>query len=182
MRTLTIKKGAGENNFEPGWKTATITKAAYGDYNGSKFLDVWFQNFHENMNMRVYAKEGKDGEEFAIGQIFRFTNVGLTEHMDSGEGNVTIKLDDSTENLVGAEVNIYVYKDGKYSRILNKIAPVPFENAIEKFGEQDVNYWKGRAETYFHDYVADKVNASTSNLDFPVDTHPGDSTTEGAPF
>ena len=182
MRTLTIKKGGGENNFEPGWKTATITKAVYGDYNGSKFLDVWFEGFHENMNMRVYAKNGQDGEEFAIGQVFRFANAGLTEHMDSGNGNVTVKLDDTPSNLVGATLNIYVYKDGQYSRILKQTAPTVFTNAIESFTEDDVAYWKGRAKSYFNDYVASKLEAAPSNLDFPIDTHPGETSSEGAPF
>ena len=182
MRTLTIKKGNGESPFEPGWKTATVSKAKYGDYNGSKFLDIWFQDFPETLNMRVYAKNGQDGEEFAIGQVFRFANAGLTEHMDSGNGSVTIKLDDTPVNLEGAMLNIYVYKDGKYSRILKQSAPTVFTNAIENFSEEDVAYWKGRAEKYFTDYVADKVEAAPTNLDFPVDTHPGDTSSEGAPF
>ena len=56
------------------------------------------------------------------------------------------------------------------------------EDTDGEFSAEDVVYWKGRAEKYFTDYVADKVEAAPTNLDFPVDTHPGDTSSEGAPF
>ena len=180
-RTLTIKKG-GPSPYSEGWHTAKITSAEYGEWNDAKYIDVYFDGYSEKMNLRCYAKENKEGEEFAIGKFFRFANAGLTEHMDSGDGNITIKLDDTPINLEGSMLNIYVYKDGKYSRILKQTAPTVFTNAIENFSEEDVEYWKGRAEKYFTDYVADKIEAVPTNLDFPVDTHPGDSSSEGAPF
>ena len=157
MRTLTIKKGAGENNFAPGWKTATITKAAYGDYNGSKFLDVWFEGFHENMNMRVYAKEGQDGEEFAIGQIFRFANAGIVEGLEGPDGNTIIKFSDNADNLKASTLNVLIYKDGQYSRICKQPAPTVFDNAADSFSEDDVKFWKQKAEAYFQKYVVPKM-------------------------
>ena len=61
MRTLTVRKGSG-TNYIPGWHKLTISNAKYGDFNGAKFLDVWFDNYPENFTMRVYEKVGTDGE------------------------------------------------------------------------------------------------------------------------
>ena len=52
MRTLTVRKSSG-TNYVHGWHTLTISNAIYGDYNGTKFLDVWFDNYPENFTMRV---------------------------------------------------------------------------------------------------------------------------------
>ena len=160
-RTLTVKKGSGGGKFSPGWHTATISTAKYGDWNGTKFLDVCFEGYSDKMNMRVYAKEGKNGEEFAIGNIFRFANAGISDGLEGGGGEVTIKLDDSPEQLIGKELNIFLYKDGDYSRVLPQVAPVPFKNIIEEFTTNDIDYWKGRAEQFFVKYVQPKLTATT---------------------
>ena len=40
-RTLTLpKKGSGL--WTEGWHTMKINKAEYGDWNGTKYLDLWF--------------------------------------------------------------------------------------------------------------------------------------------
>ena len=154
-RTLTIKKGG--TDYSPGWKNVTISNAKYGTYEGSKYIDIWFKDYPENLNMRVYEKIGKDGEEFAIGQLFRFANAGITGSLDGTDGTTkVIKIDDSPDSLVNKTVNAYFYKDGKYSRILKQTAPTEFTNDIESFTDSDVEYWKGRAEKYYLDYVADK--------------------------
>ena len=41
MRSLTVKKGSG-TNYTTGWHTLTISNAKYGDWEGNKFLDIWF--------------------------------------------------------------------------------------------------------------------------------------------
>ena len=61
-RTLTVKKGNGDNPDSPGWHEVTISKALYGDWNGTKFLDICFEGYAEKMNARIYEKMGKDGE------------------------------------------------------------------------------------------------------------------------
>ena len=152
MRTLTVKKGGG-TNYTTGWHTLTISNAKYGDYNGAKFLDVWFEGYPENFTMRVYEKIGKDGEEFAIGQVFRFANAGITGGLEGANGTKVMKMDDDPANLVGKTVNGYFYKDGKYSRVLKQFAPTVFENEVESFKDNDVVYWKGRAENYYEKYV-----------------------------
>jgi len=37
-RTLTVKTGGG-SSFSTGWHTKLISKAEYGDYNGTKYID-----------------------------------------------------------------------------------------------------------------------------------------------
>jgi len=160
MRTLTVKKGSG-TNYTAGWHTLTISNAKYGDYDGNKFLDVWFDGYSEHFTMRVYEKIGKDGEEFAIGQVFRFADAGITDGLDGPDGNVVVKIDDDTGNLTGKQLNVFFHRDGEYTRALKQCAPTEFKNIIEEFNEADVEYWKGRAETYYTDYVLNKTNGTT---------------------
>ena len=166
VRTLTVKTGGG-SSFSTGWHTKLINKAEYGDFNGTKYLDVWFDDFPESLNMRVYEKKNADGEEFAIGNLFRYANAGITSALEGANNTKVIKLDDSAEALIGKNINVYVHKDGKYSRVLNQCAPTEFENVVEKFSADDVQYWKDRAEKYFREYVQPKLE---KKLDDVVDT------------
>ena len=166
VRTLTVKTGGG-SSFSTGWHTKLINKAEYGDFNGTKYLDVWFDDFPESLNMRVYEKKNANGEEFAIGNLFRYANAGITSALEGTNNTKIIKLDDSPEALIGKNVNVYVHKDGKYSRVLNQCAPTEFENMVETFSADDVQYWKDRAEKYFKEYVQPKIE---KKLDDVVDT------------
>ena len=161
-RTMTINKGGG-TDYDPGWKTVTISRAAYGVFQEDQYLDVWFEGYPENLNARIYAKKGSNGEEFAIGQVFRFANAGITGALDGTNGKMVIKMDDNPAHLAGKAVNAYFYKDGKYSRILKQFAPTTFENAAESFRNEDVAYWKGKAEKYYNDYVLPKLTQDTGN-------------------
>jgi len=153
-RTMTINSGTGGGtDYTPGWKQLTISTAAYGDYNGSKYLDVGFEGYPENFTARVYAKTDQNGEEFAIGQVFRFANAGITGGLEGPNGTKVMKMDDDPANLTGKSVHGYFYKDGKYSRVLKQFAPTVFENEVESFSDNDVTYWKGRAENYYEKYV-----------------------------
>ena len=162
MRTLTVKKGGGGSNYTVGWHTLNITNAKYGDYNGAKVLDVWFDGYPENFTMRVYEKKGPDGEEFAIGQVFRFANAGITDGLAGPDGNVVVKIDDDANHLRGKEINVFFHKDGEYTRALKQCAPIPFKNIIEEFTEGDVEYWIGRAEKYYQDYVLKNTDDTTT--------------------
>ena len=166
VRTLTVKTGGG-SSFSTGWHTKLISKAEYGDYNGTKYLDVYFDEFPESLNMRVYEKKNTEGEEFAIGNFFRFSNAGITSALEGANNTKVIKLDDSVEALIGKNVNVYVHKDGKYSRVLNQCAPTEFENVVENFSADDVQYWKDRAEKYFREYVQPKIEKKLEDV---VDT------------
>ena len=150
------KKGTGLWN--EGWHTVTINKAEKGELdNGSKYIDTWFDGYPDNFNMRIYEKIGKDGEEFAIGNLFRFANAGITDALESAEGETVIKMNDEAEELIGKTVNVYLYKDGKYTSILSQVAPVPFKNIVEEFTEKDVIYFKGKAESFFSKWVEPKL-------------------------
>ena len=169
-RTLTLpKKGTGLWN--EGWHVLTISKAQYGEYNEAKYIDVWFDGYPDNFNMRVYAKNGKSGEEFAIGNLFRFANAGISDALESAEGETVIKMNDEAEELIDKTVNVYFYKSGKFTRILNQVAPVSFTNIVEEITDRDVEYFKGRAEKYFRDYIKpklkDTVEEETSTSDIP---------------
>ena len=73
-------------------------------------------------------------------------------------------MDDSTEQIVDKQLNIFFYKDGEYTRAYSSVAPTVFENAIDTFTESDVEFWKGRAETRFNDYTPGNstINVSTN--------------------
>ena len=150
-RTITINKGGG-SSYEAGWKTATISRAAFGVYNDAKYLDVWFNGYPDNFNARIYEKIS-NGEEWAVGQVFRFANAGITSALEGTNGKMIIKMDDNPALLAGKEVNIYLYKDGKYSRILKQFAPTVFENAAEKFTDDDVIYWKTKAHKFYTEFA-----------------------------
>lgn len=169
MRTLTIKKGGG-GNFQEGWNLATIHKAAYGDWQGTKFLDIWFKDYPESLNLRVYAKKGKDGEEFAIGRIFRFANAGIQSVSSAEDGESLVQIDDSPGQLANKQLNLFLYKEGDYFRVLPNVAPTEFENQVEKFSSNDVNYWKKSCEKYYNDYVVGKQHPSESTNGFVSDT------------
>ena len=66
-------------------------------------------------------------------------------------------MNDDAAELVGKTVNAYFYKDGKFTRALGQIAPVPFKNIVEEFTDKDVKYFKGRTESFFSKWVEPKL-------------------------
>ena len=168
-RTITIKKGGG-GQYSPGWHELKVSKAKYNEYQGTKCIDIWFKGYPDNFNARVYAKNGKNGEEFAIGQVFRFANAGITGSLDGPDKTMMIKIDDSAEALVGNKLNCFFYKDGEYSRCLKQFAPTVFKNEVEEFKENDVLYWKSRAEKYYDEYVKDNITTTDSTFVSPTES------------
>ncbi len=162
-RTMTIKKGGGAN-YNEGWHTLTITKAKYGDWQGNKYLDMWFADYKDNFNLRVYAKEGTNGEEFAIGRVFRFANAGISEVLEGADGNMVVKVNDDAEELIDCQINAFFYKnDEGYSRILPIVAPTVFKNDLEEFTESDIEFWKSKAEQFYINFKKPKVDDPTDN-------------------
>jgi hypothetical protein len=157
-RTITIKNGSG--SIEPGWKEVTIKKADYGVWgegeNATNYLDIWFNELPETLNMRVYEAKDSKGNEFAIGTVFRFANAGIKTVLDGPSGEKSVTIDDNPNNLKDRKLNVFLYPDPnntKYSRVLKQPAPTEFKNEVETFTTQDVQYHKGRAEVYFNKYV-----------------------------
>ena len=161
MRTLTVKQGG--SSWATGWHTLSISTAKYGTYNESKFLELGFADYPDNFTLRIYAKKGRDGEEFAIGNVFRFANAGITEVLEGTGGDRVVKIDDSAEQMVGKHLNIFFYKDGDYTRAYSSVAPTVFENSIDTFKESDVEYWKGKAETRFRNYTPGNGTVTVEN-------------------
>ena len=165
--TMTVKKGNSSGNFEPGWHKVKVTKANYGTLeNETRFIDVFFEGYPDTFNLRMYEKRNKQGEEFAIANLFRYANAGITEVFDSGEeGNqVTAKIDDTASNLVDKEIWIYLYKnDEGYSRVLQRIAPIEFKGTLDEFKESDIIYWKSRAEQYFKEWVQPNIGSTVTD-------------------
>jgi len=150
MAIKTVTVGSGGSDYEAGWKQLTVKNAKYDTYNGKKFMDVWFEDYPDNLNARVYETINKTTkEEFRISSWFRFANAGIQEVIDNGSGKPLITYDDDVANLEGVEINVLFYKDGDYSRIWREAAPVATDEAEEKllsYTEDDVSYWKTRAE------------------------------------
>jgi hypothetical protein len=65
--------------------------------------------------------------------------------------------------MVGKQLNIFFYKDGDYTRAYSSVAPTVFENSIDTFTEKDVEFWKGKAETRFHNYTPGQGTVNTTN-------------------
>jgi len=189
MRTLTVKQGG--SNWATGWHILTVTTAKYGNYNESKFLELGFKDYPDNFTLRIYAKIGRDGEEFAIGNVFRFANAGITEVLEGTGGDKVVKLDDSAEQMIGKHLNVLFYKDGEYTRAYSSIAPTVFENGIDTFTDRDVDFWKGKAEKRFNDYTpgngtVNTQNGTASGADLPLSVQGGIAeevtTTDDVPF
>ena len=188
MRTLTIKQGGSD--WATGWHELTISTAKYGTYNESKFLELAFENYPENFTLRIYAKKGKDGEEFAIGNVYRFANAGITEVLEGTGGDKVVKIDDSAEQMVDTKLNILFYKDGEYTRAYSSVAPTVFENGIDNFTDKDVDFWKGKAETRFQNYTPGNGTVNTTNgtvteaggVGVPMEPTTADSVNEELPF
>ena len=176
MRTLTVKQGKKfEDKFPPGWHELTISRAKYGDFQDSKYIDVWFEEYSEydKLSVRIWAKTGKDGEEFAIGRLFRFANAGIKSVSKSDEGDAIITIDDKPEELVDKKINVFFYKKGekKYTEVLSNVAPTEFQNDLETFNANDVEFWKEQAEKYYKDYILDKDKGSNGVLNGAPNTH-----------
>lgn len=161
MRTLTIKQGNGNNvAYDEGWHIFTVGTAKYGKGQGDPYLTMTFVEAPENLNLRVYEVKNRDGEEFAIANVFRYANAGISEEvLTSGDGTdtKTIQLDDSPEHLVGKQLNVLVYKieneDGTFSRCFKQVAPTVLEGTVETFTASDVTYWKSQAVKQWNDYT-----------------------------
>jgi hypothetical protein len=141
MRTITI--GEVGSNYEAGWHELTIRTAKYGKHDESPYIDVWFEDYPDNFNMRTWAKTSDNGEEWCVARLFRFANAGIVEALDEG-GQKRATLNDDAEQLIGKKINILFFKelnetDGKeYGRAYLVPAPTVFTNVVETFTEANV--------------------------------------------
>ena len=131
---ITLNESSG-GNYTEGWHDVTVSKAEKGDYNGSLFYDLWFENHPENLKCRVWEAKNKDGEEFSIANLFRYSNPEILEENESESGKKSIRIDDSPMALAGKKFQVLFYKNGNgYTEVAQKVVPhAPFENAIDNF-------------------------------------------------
>lgn len=167
MRKLEVRKNG--YNLKEGWQVSTISQAEFGDWEGIKYLDLYFHELPEQMNMRVWATHNKTtGEEFAIGNLFRFANAGLGEVALNGNGRKVVSIHDNPDVLIGKKLNIFLYRDDSgYFRILPRSAPAePFENHLERMSELDIEYWKEQAQFYFDYLIKGRAEVSSESTPF----------------
>ena len=136
VKTMPVSSGTGQYNV--GWHDLLITKAEYGvwkspDGTSKRYIDLWFDGYSDNMNLRMYEVINKEsGEEFKIANLFRYANAGILEVLQDPTGKrPIIQYDDEADHLVGKHINAYFYKEQKtgkeYSRIFDTVAPVEQE-------------------------------------------------------
>ena len=157
MKTLTIKKQTGVS-FGEGWHEVVMTKAAPGKYaggEGTKYLDVFFDGYPDSLKLRVHEKYNKETkEEFAVLNLFRYSNSGIKEILEGSDGSMTIGIEDEPENLIGNKVNVFFYKNKEgYTNVSEIIAPSVFKNDLEEFDEAGVERMKTSCEERIKRYL-----------------------------
>ena len=158
MRTITLFESSVD--YTAGWHELTIATAKYGRSNDTPVLDITFEGYPDNFNMRTWAKHNdKTNEEWRIARLFRFANAGITEVLEE-DGKKRIALNDDADQLVGKKLNILFYKEAvtmdgeerQFSRAWNNPAPTVFSNQAESYDEDSVLRLKTKAEEQFVNY------------------------------
>ena len=91
IKTMSAASGGG-GLFSEGWHEVSVSKSEYGTYtapNGDqkRYLDIWFEDYPDNMNLRVYEAFNKETKhEFAIENIFRYANAGIVSKLEDPTG------------------------------------------------------------------------------------------------
>jgi hypothetical protein len=140
-RTISISEVG--SSYDAGWHELTIRAAKYGKHEDSAYIDVWFEDYPDNFNMRTWAKNSKDsGEEWCIARLFRFANAGIVEALEE-DGKKRATLNDDAEQLIGKRINILFFKEeatdgNEYGRPYLVPAPTVFSNVVETFTEANV--------------------------------------------
>ena len=168
IKTMSASTGGG-SKYSEGWHEATISKAEYGDWNGKKYLEVWFDGYGEYQTMKVWETiSSKDNEEFAIARVFKYAQAGIISVLDDPTGKrPIIQYDDNPEGLVGKSVAIRLYPDPKkpqYNRISSECAPIPGKYEHMTFSEDICNSIQTGATKRLEAYLAKKAN----NVTVPV--------------
>ena len=163
---ITVTESTG-SSFGEGWKNVTISEAKKGDYNGTGYVDLWFEDYPETLKCRVWEARNKDdGQEFSISNMIRSCNPDILDEHTSDDGKKIASLDDSPASLKGKKLQVLFYKNVEgYAEVAQKVAPqTPFENVIDKYTEDRIDNIKASAERY----VANRTQ-TTSTTDTATD-------------
>ena len=147
---ITLKESSG-GSYPEGWQSVTVSKAEKGDYNGTLYYDLWFNSYPDNLKCRVWETKNKDGEEFSISNLFRYSNPEIIEENEA-DGKKSIKIDDSPMALQGKNLQVLFYKNGNgYTEIAQKVVPAsPFQNTIDNITTEKIDGMKQSAERYIN--------------------------------
>ena len=147
---ITLKESSG-GSYPEGWQSVTVSKAEKGDYNGTLYYDLWFNSYPDNLKCRVWETKNKDGEEFSISNLFRYSNPEILEENEA-DGKKSIKIDDSPMALQGKNLQVLFYKNGNgYTEIAQKVVPAsPFQNTIDNITTEKIDGMKQSAERYIN--------------------------------
>jgi len=148
IKTMSAASGGG-GKFSEGWHECTVKKAEYGTYKrndgtSKQYIDVWFEDYPDNHNLRVYEATNKTtNEEFKLANVFKFANAGIVGVLKDPNGkHPLIQYDDDPKGLVGKVINTFLYKETKtgnnYTRVFDDIAPVVQEGEHLSYTETDV--------------------------------------------
>ena len=156
MAVKTMPMSTGTGLYNEGWHEVTIRQATEGVWKGpkgeSKYVDLLFEDYADNNNLRVYEARNKEtNEEFKLVNLFRYAMAGIIEKLDDPTGKKPIlQYDDDVANLVGTHINVFIYKnkDG-YSEFFDTIAPVEQEGKHYSFTADQVTALKTAAEKNF---------------------------------
>lgn len=144
-----------------GVRKVTISSAKYDTYNNKKYLELHFKELPDYLRCRLYEKDNVEDPMFAILEVFRFTNTGVSLHGEA-DGEKIVKVDDNPAKLVGKRIGVYTYEtvDGWW-RVAGKVFPVfEFQNEVESITDSDIEYYSKKTEEYVLKYIRDRKGPS----------------------
>ena len=146
---IVVTKKESSGGYDEGWRTGIIAYATKGVVNGSKYVDLHFEGYPDNLKCRVWEARSQDGEEFSVSNMVRYTNPNILEEMDK-DGTAAANLDDTPAGLKGKSLQVLFYKKANgYSEVSQKVAPaVPFQNIVDNFDDNRIARIKESAEKY----------------------------------
>ena len=141
MLTLDLNNQGG-STFPEGWTTVLINDAKEGDHNGTRYVDLFFQDQPDTLKCRIWtATNKKTKEEFGIANLFHHAWAGIVVD----EATNTATIDDDVRHLKGKTVNVLFYRnENGYTDAVARIAPV----VNEHFTEDDVKSVRSAVERY----------------------------------
>ena len=162
IKTMSATEGGG-NKYSEGWHDAKIVKAEYNEWNGKKYLELWFDGYGQYQTMKVYEVFNKaDNQEFAIARVFKYAQAGIISVLDDPTGKKPIiQYDDDANGLIGKSLAIRLHpdpKNSKYTRISNEPAPIAGQYEHMTFSVDAVNGIKAGADKRLEKYLAKAKN------------------------
>ena len=169
MAVKTMPMSTGTGQYNAGWHEVTIRHATADVWKNPKgeerkYIDLLFDGYPDNMNLRIYeAKNSETGEEFKLVNLFRYAMAGIIDILNDPTGKKPIlQYDDDVTNLVGTRINVFVYKNkDDYSDFFDTVAPIEQEGEHYSFTADQVTALKASAEKGFA--KSSKSNHVTNN-------------------